>query len=374
MKVIDKFKVFERVADGDVTDLNEGIISSLKNYVSRLFGGKVKKLDDIIKKYKGNEIKYWREWADNNAKYNEAELLGQVAKANPVKKASQEEVKTRVKKLQAELESAKRQIEESLNKQASVMIGTNDRLRDYYDLAKAKADVEVANSSYTELKKITDEKTVGDLYDRIEKTFLAAKKHDDDFKEKYGDLVVKPSTTAYYGHGFDDGYGKRPRRDMTGGEYSDYHVNQVAPVITGNPDIVTPNTVKEIGTVGINKAVDLAIKSTSDASGKVDMEKVEDVITKQTERWFADSKENAEDIHGPIRDEDWKHVQNDLTNLFGKLVFYYKQNKEPQKASSLKYGLTNFASELYKYKKANNILNRDLNTVELDQKFKEFKK
>ena len=54
-------------------EINEGILSSIRNYLSKLLGGRVSKLDSIIRKYKDNEADYWENWSDANFKLNKAE-------------------------------------------------------------------------------------------------------------------------------------------------------------------------------------------------------------------------------------------------------------------------------------------------------------
>ena len=42
--------------------LNEGLLDSFKNGLSRLFGGDVGKLDKLLSDYRDNEDEYWTRW------------------------------------------------------------------------------------------------------------------------------------------------------------------------------------------------------------------------------------------------------------------------------------------------------------------------
>lgn len=189
------FKQFEQAYDRhNLIGLEEGAISSLKNYLSRLFGGKISKLDAILKKYREHESDYWSEWADNNFQYNSAKLLYDQAKSAIVR-GQQNEIMLRVKKAIETLDMARGEYKRALEKQASVLIGSSERLKDYYDMKRAEADTLIAQESYEEVKKLSDEKVIDALYKNLEQSLSRSKQQDDAFREKYGDAYK----TNYFG-------------------------------------------------------------------------------------------------------------------------------------------------------------------------------
>lgn len=199
--IIDKFKFFESLSIGAIErgehlatlnesqQLDEGILSSVANFFSRMLGGSVAKIDKILRKYKDNELDYWIEWADARGRYAEAEALSKEAKADPVDKMKYDEQKERVKKLQAQVEEKRKNVNDALVRQANHIIKDSVRLKDYWEMKKAKIDEEVAKESYNEVKKSTDNDTIHDLFDtEIQRAAKAARKKDEEFRQKYGSL------------------------------------------------------------------------------------------------------------------------------------------------------------------------------------------
>lgn len=204
-----KFQQFERQYETATSALDEGAVDGLKNFLSRLFGGKVKKIDDIVRALREADSEYWKEWSDYTFKYNAANLIRGRA-ASQLERAKQEEVMARIKKTTDTLSSSRESYKQSLEKQAQLIIGSNDRLRDYYSMQKAKMDAEVAQQSYEEVLKISDEKLIADAYDRLSDTLATVKQHDGEFKDKYGENYQKnlfgmtDHDFGHYGHGFTD--------------------------------------------------------------------------------------------------------------------------------------------------------------------------
>ena len=202
MAIINKFKTFESlgkassfeeakaILESEGVELNEGIISSIKNYFSRLLGGAVKKIDDILRRYKENEDGYWSKWADAQTKFNAADLLSKESKANPVERQKNEEAKNRIRKLQQQVDDTRKGVNDALFKQAEVLTRDNDRLKDYLEFNKAKTDEQVAKDSYEEAKKLSDESVINTLYNRIGQSVEHARKKDEEFRSKYADATA----------------------------------------------------------------------------------------------------------------------------------------------------------------------------------------
>lgn len=166
-------------------NLNEGILSSIMNYFSKILGGKVAKLDTIVGKYKDNEHDYWAKWADANFKFNEADSLIKQT-SDPSEKEKYFEMKQRAEKLLKVVDTSRDEVNDALSRQAQQLIKGNARLGDYYLMIKAQADEEVANESYKKLKKLSDKDTVDTLYRKMEADTENARKKEEEFKKKYG--------------------------------------------------------------------------------------------------------------------------------------------------------------------------------------------
>jgi hypothetical protein len=194
------FRQFEYAYEGQILGkIDEGAIGSLKNFLGRLFGGKVSKLDEILKKYREHEADYWKEWSDNNFQYNAANLIYSQAHS-PIEKGKQKEIMERVKRTSEVLETARTEYKSALEKQASLLTGTNTRLKDYYDMKKAEADAAIAQDSYEGAKKMSDEKVIDTLYSNLDNVLKKVKEQDAAFKDKYGDSYRE----NYFGLGDSD--------------------------------------------------------------------------------------------------------------------------------------------------------------------------
>lgn len=195
-----KFKTFENLSIGAIergelktllneSELSEGVLSSITNYFSRMLGGSVAKIDKILGKYKDNEIEYWKNWADARGKMAEVDSLATVAKSDPIEKIKYAEQKERIKKLQDQVEKKKENTNDALVRQANGIIKDSARLKDYWEMKKAKVDEEAARESYAEVKKSTDDDTIHDLFDtEIARAAKIAKAKDAEFREKHGNL------------------------------------------------------------------------------------------------------------------------------------------------------------------------------------------
>ncbi len=198
--LINKFKVFEELTIGSIEkgeyseslneslNINEGVWSSIKNYFSKLLGGGVDKIDKLMRKYKDNEIDYWSNWADARERLNKVEALTREHRADPVQKMKYDEQKERVKKLQNQVEVSRKDYNDALLKQVSLIVKDSDRLRDYFEMKKAKMDEQIAKDSYEQVKKNSEDETVHSIFDdNIHNAVKMAKEKNDEFTKKYGD-------------------------------------------------------------------------------------------------------------------------------------------------------------------------------------------
>lgn len=178
MKLIENFNEFEdayvRLNEGEVPELNEGLLSGIMNFFSKVFGGRVSDLDRILSKYKRNEGEYWKKWAEANHDYNRAVALRDSTE-DGVDKRKHTEMMERASKLVRQTTRTRREVNDALDRQARIIVRDNKRLREYWNMKKAKVDERVAKNSYDSLKKQVDEETLDDLYDNVRDTAEKAK-------------------------------------------------------------------------------------------------------------------------------------------------------------------------------------------------------
>ena len=168
-------------------NVNEGLWNSFKNALSRFFGGAVSKIDKILKEYRENSEEYWERWADARDKIVSANTM-LAGIRDPLQRERYREELTRAERLMKQVESTKDDINKSLAKQGNILTNGSDRLKDYWDLEKAKAEHDIAKEAYEKVKHITDDEDVEKLYSEIAKKLEAAKAREKDFTEKYGHI------------------------------------------------------------------------------------------------------------------------------------------------------------------------------------------
>lgn len=175
--------------------VNEGLFDSFKNAMSRIVGGSVSELDDILKKYEDNEESYWSHYigAQNMLAKTKSMYYGV---SDQLERSKHEEERRRAQKLVDTVEKSRTDISDSLLKQANLIIAGNDRLRDYWTMQKAKTDGKIAQNAYNEVKKLSDEKVVSALFTEIEKKIGESKKRELEFKKKYAGTTSWETTVS----------------------------------------------------------------------------------------------------------------------------------------------------------------------------------
>ena len=165
-----------------IDESEEGII----NWLSRTFGGKVKKIDSILADLTYLEKEYAAQWEkDQSLIYD---LKGQVDTGE----LSAEEEKDFRKKIKEAKErvsdSYRKKIQRirSYNEQATKIVDKNSRVHKYWDLKKSEAEVEVMKNLYEISKKFPDKNLEDKLYDDYKKSYEDLKR-----KEKGFDAISK---------------------------------------------------------------------------------------------------------------------------------------------------------------------------------------
>ena len=165
-----------------IDESEEGII----NWLSRTFGGKVKKIDSILADLTYLEKEYATQWEkDQSLIYD---LKGQIDTGE----LSTEEEKDFRKKIKEAKErvadSYRKKIQQirSYNEQATKVVDKNSRVHKYWDLKKSEAEVEVMKNLYEISKKFPDKNLEDKLYGDYKKSYEDLKR-----KEKGFDSISK---------------------------------------------------------------------------------------------------------------------------------------------------------------------------------------
>lgn len=165
-----------------IDESEEGII----NWLSRTFGGKVKKIDSILADLTYLEKEYAAQWEKDQ--FLIYDLKGQVDTGE----LSAEEEKDFRKKIKEAKErvsdSYRKKIQRirSYNEQATKIVDKNSRVHKYWDLKKSEAEVEVMKNLYEISKKFPDKNLEDKLYDDYKKSYEDLKR-----KEKGFDAISK---------------------------------------------------------------------------------------------------------------------------------------------------------------------------------------
>ena len=165
-----------------IDESEEGII----NWLSRTFGGKVKKIDSILADLTYLEKEYAAQWEKDQ--FLIYDLKGQVDTGE----LSAEEEKDFRKKIKEAKErvsdSYRKKIQQirSYNEQATKIVDKNSRVHKYWDLKKSEAEVEVMKNLYEISKKFPDKNLEDKLYDDYKKSYEDLKR-----KEKGFDAISK---------------------------------------------------------------------------------------------------------------------------------------------------------------------------------------
>jgi len=159
-------------------------------------------------------------------------------------------------------------------------------------------------------------------------------------------------------------YLQKPR-----GANTDNTKREIVADVKKNTEMVTPATNQELGTDKVTQTISTAITNTEKTVEQPAVEDVEENITKQIDKFFADSRSIIEENTGEMPDKAYGHLKNDLVGLFGKLTFYYKKEKKEMNLRSVQMGVVNFATEIFNYKKDRKKLEVDLADKELDELF-----
>jgi hypothetical protein len=160
-------------------------IDKIINWFSGSFGGKIEKIDDLIKKYKDLELKFVDEWEEIKIDDDELKLSRSQIKYDPAEITKIDRMMQRNRELvEASKKSHSKKVDEIFSKLKDV-IGSNKRLKDYWEVAKIKTDADVAEEMYKKAKKLTDKTEAESLYSRYKQAAIDARTKDEYFRASH---------------------------------------------------------------------------------------------------------------------------------------------------------------------------------------------
>jgi len=170
--------------------IDESAEETVLNWLSRTFGGKVKKIDSILADLTFLEKEYATQWEkDHSLIYD---LKGQI-ETGELSPSEEKDLGNKIKEARERISSASRkkvQQIRSFNEQAMKIVEGNPRAHKYWDLKKAEAEVEIIQNLYEISKKFPDKKLEDSLYSDYKKSYDSLKQKERGV-EKISDEIEK---------------------------------------------------------------------------------------------------------------------------------------------------------------------------------------
>ncbi len=194
-----KFKDWESLNEANVFD-------KIKNFLSGAFGGSITKLDSLGEEYRNAEMDYVDEWEKTQEEIDKLELERSQVKADPaeIKKIDRLIIRNN-QFINTQAKAHEKKTEQIFDKVRKTIVD-NKRLRTYWEKIKTDIDAEVSEDMYKKAKKMADTSLADSLYTKYKDAVLKAKKKDEEFREKYGNLMTREiqSGTKKISKGSDD--------------------------------------------------------------------------------------------------------------------------------------------------------------------------
>lgn len=170
--------------------LNEAsIFQKIGSWLERAFGTTYSNLHKLLNEYKELETHFVSEWEDVQIELDKLELQREQTKSDPAELKKLQRYITRNKDLLANMQKLHEKNVDYHMKKVKKAIGDEQKLKNYWELNKAKVDAEIAEDMYKASKKLADERLSDSLYKKYKDAVLTAKQRDSDFREKYGELA-----------------------------------------------------------------------------------------------------------------------------------------------------------------------------------------
>ena len=165
-----------------IDESEEGVF----NWLSRTFGGKIKKIDSILADLTYLEKEYASLWEKEQSMIYD--LRGQI-ETGELSLEEKEDFQKRIKESKEKIATAyRKKIQQirSCNEQATRVVDKNSRVHKYWEIKKSEAEVEVMKNLYEISKKFPDKNLEDKLYGDYKKSYEELKR-----KEKGLDNISK---------------------------------------------------------------------------------------------------------------------------------------------------------------------------------------
>lgn len=166
------------------------------NWLSSNFGGSVAKIDSLLDSILTIEENYLSEWSNIQTEIDSLEVQKAQIKSDPAEAKKLERLISRNENLLSALSKKRKAAIEAVEKKVEDATKGKQRLIAYWNLKKSDAESDVAERLYKMAKNLTDSSIADELYDKYKNAALMAKKKDELFRTKFGDL--KLSTPVSY--------------------------------------------------------------------------------------------------------------------------------------------------------------------------------
>jgi hypothetical protein len=176
--------------------IEEGLMSNLKNWLSRNFSGSVSKIDSYLNSWRAKEREYIKDKDKAESDINQLDLERSAMKKDPaLYKANEASVRELKKKILA-LENLREKNFSLLESKLNKVIKNNKRLSDYYELRKSNMDVEIAKDLLDNYK--WDKVKEDEIYTRYSDALEEVRRKEKDFKDIDFKTIIKslPSLTS----------------------------------------------------------------------------------------------------------------------------------------------------------------------------------
>ena len=180
--------------------LNESkSIDNIMNWLSTNFGGSVSKIDTLLASILSIEEDYMKEWNDIQTEIDSLDVQKAQIKSDPAEAKKLERMISRNQKLLDALSKKRRSAIDAVEKKVEDATKGKQRLISYWNMKKSEAESDVAEKLYKMAKNLTDSSIADELYDKYKDAALMAKKKDEQFRSKFGDLKLSSPSTIEVG-------------------------------------------------------------------------------------------------------------------------------------------------------------------------------
>jgi uncharacterized small protein (DUF1192 family) len=180
--------------------LNESkSIDNIMNWLSTNFGGSVSKIDALLAGILSIEEDYMKEWNEIQTEIDSLDVQKAQIKSDPAEAKKLERMISRNQKLLDALSKKRRSAIDAVEKKVEDATKGKQRLISYWNMKKSEAESDVAEKLYKMAKNLTDSSIADELYDKYKDAALMAKKKDEQFRSKFGDLKLSSPSTIEVG-------------------------------------------------------------------------------------------------------------------------------------------------------------------------------